>query len=318
MHASPNPPYADANRLRKREQVHSALTPRNSYLADMHRRNPPPLPRSPPLAAPALAQAIDVSAVNAYLVGLRGAQGRFRQTNPNGSTQTGTFYLAKPGRIRFEYDVPEGAMVIADGTNVGVFDPKSNRNPTRYPLSRTPLSLLLRENLSLREPGMVLGATRDAAGVNITVVDPRSPNEGRMVMTLRRRPDRAETMGDHHQDRPAHRSGGDRPDDGGLDQPQPFQHRAGGREPALTTRRPRPSRKFQRPHIGQNQGLSLVSRVKRANSRRSRGHPRPPGRPILRRVEVDHRRPPRGGDVGDELRRLAQHLARAPVAGQRA
>ena len=115
-----------------------------------------------PFAAPAFAQAVDVSAINTYLVALRNAQGRFRQTNPNGSVQTGAFYLAKPGRIRFEYDQPKGAMVIADGTNVGVFDPKSNRNPTRYPLSRTPLSLLLRENLSLREPGMVLGAARDA------------------------------------------------------------------------------------------------------------------------------------------------------------
>ena len=54
-------------------------------------------------------------------------------------------------------------MVIADGRWVGVFDPKSNRNPTRYPLERTPLSLLLRDRLSLTEPGLVLGATRDAA-----------------------------------------------------------------------------------------------------------------------------------------------------------
>ena len=76
------------------------------------------------------------------------------------------------------------AMVIADGTWVGVFDPKSNRNPTRYPLERTPLSLLLRERLSLAEPGLVLGATRDASGTDITVVDPRAPQEGRMVMSF--------------------------------------------------------------------------------------------------------------------------------------
>lgn len=140
-------------------------------------------------AAPALrAQGVDVSAINAYLVGLRTAEGRFRQTNPNGSVQTGRFYLAKPGRIRFEYDAPAGSMVIADGSNVGVFDPKSNRGPTRYPLGRTPLSLLLRENLSLREPGLVLGATRDAAGTRITVTDPRSPQDGRMVMTFAENP----------------------------------------------------------------------------------------------------------------------------------
>jgi len=136
-----------------------------------------------PLARPAAA-AVDVSAVERYLVGLRSAQGHFRQTNPNGSTQSGTFYLAKPGRIRFEYDQPKGAMVIADGSWVGVFDPKSNRNPTRYPLDKTPLALLLRDRLSLTEPGLVLGATQDADGTDITVVDPRAPQEGRMVMSF--------------------------------------------------------------------------------------------------------------------------------------
>lgn len=140
------------------------------------------------VARPALAQAVDVTAVNRYLVGLGSATGRFRQTNPDGAVQTGTFWLAKPGRIRFDYDTPKGAMVIADGTWVGVFDPKSNRGPTRYPLSKTPLSILLRENLSLREPGMVLGATRDAGGIHITVVDPRSPQDGRMVMTFSEAP----------------------------------------------------------------------------------------------------------------------------------
>jgi len=142
----------------------------------------------PALAGAAAAQGVDVSAVETYLRGLRSAEGGFRQTNPNGSTQTGRFYLQKPGRIRFEYDAPKGAMVIADGINVAVFDPKSNRVSSRYPLGRTPLSLLLRENLSLREPGMVQGATRDANGVHITVVDPRMPNEGRLILTFSENP----------------------------------------------------------------------------------------------------------------------------------
>ena len=141
----------------------------------------------PVLALPAAAQ-VNVAPINSYLQSLRSAQGRFRQTNPNGSVQTGTFYLQKPGRIRFEYDRPKGAMVIADGTWVGVFDPKSNRNPTRYPLAKTPLSLLLRDRLSLAEPGLVLGATRGAAGTDITVVDPRSPREGRMKLHFDQNP----------------------------------------------------------------------------------------------------------------------------------
>lgn len=130
------------------------------------------------------AQGVDVSAVERYLRGLRSAEGTFRQTNPNGSIQTGRFYLARPGRVRFEYDAPPGAMVIADGVNVAVFDPKSNRVSSRYPLGRTPLSLLLRTDLSLAEPGLVRGATRDGEGVHVTVVDPRAPNQGRLVMTF--------------------------------------------------------------------------------------------------------------------------------------
>lgn len=137
---------------------------------------------------PALAQSVDATAINNYLTSLRSAQGSFRQTNPNGSVQTGRFYLQKPGRIRFEYDSPKGAMVIADGTWVAVFDPKSNRNPTRYPLDKTPLSILLRDKISLREPGLVLGATRNADGTDVTVVDPRAPQEGRMVMSFTENP----------------------------------------------------------------------------------------------------------------------------------
>ncbi|MCB1354058.1 MAG: outer membrane lipoprotein carrier protein LolA [Rhodobacteraceae bacterium] len=136
------------------------------------------------LALPAQAASVDASAIDAYLRGLRSAEGRFRQVNPNGSTQTGDFQISKPGRIRFDYDKPAGAMVISDGTWVGVFDPKSNRNPTRYPLDKTPLRMLLRTDISLAEPGLVLGATKDASGTHITVVDPRSPGEGRLVMTF--------------------------------------------------------------------------------------------------------------------------------------
>lgn len=135
-------------------------------------------------ARPAWAQAVDVSAIDAYLRALRSATGGFRQINPNGSVQAGRFFLAKPGRMRFEYETPAGAMVIADGINVAVFDPKSNRVSSRYPLGRTPLSLLLRDDVSLAEPGLVLGATRSGDVVDITAVDPRAPNDGRMVMTF--------------------------------------------------------------------------------------------------------------------------------------
>ena len=43
----------------------------------------------PALALPALAQGVNVAPIERYLRSLRSAEGRFRQTNPNGGTQTG-------------------------------------------------------------------------------------------------------------------------------------------------------------------------------------------------------------------------------------
>ena len=49
------------------------------------------------LAPQARAQGIDVSPINSYLLAFRTAQGRFRQVNPNRSTQDGSFYLSRRG-----------------------------------------------------------------------------------------------------------------------------------------------------------------------------------------------------------------------------
>jgi outer membrane lipoprotein-sorting protein len=178
------------NGLRNRDRKRDAAGLGSSYLSTMDRRQILLGALALPLAAafPAMAQSVNATAIDAYLRGLRTAQGSFRQVNPNRSTQTGRFYLSKPGRIRFDYDRPEGAMVIADGSYVGVFDPKSNRNPTRYPLGSTPLRMLLDPNVSLRQPGMVLGATKDASGTHITLVDPKSPKDGRLVLTFSESP----------------------------------------------------------------------------------------------------------------------------------
>jgi hypothetical protein len=50
-------------------------------------------------ALPAAAQGVDVSAINSYLLGMRAARGRFRQTNPNGSTQAGSGGGGPPGEV---------------------------------------------------------------------------------------------------------------------------------------------------------------------------------------------------------------------------
>ena len=77
------------------------------------------------LAAPASGQTISLDALSSYLNAMTTAESAFIQITDDGSQSTGRMYIKRPGRIRFEYDPPELALVIVGGGQVAVFDPKA-------------------------------------------------------------------------------------------------------------------------------------------------------------------------------------------------
>ena len=89
-----------------------------------------------------------LSEVSRKLSGVSTMNGEFVQFDPNGEQRQGKFYIARPGRVRFQYDPPATVSVIADGKSVLVFDKKLQTYDI-WPLSQTPLRLLLDPNLDL-------------------------------------------------------------------------------------------------------------------------------------------------------------------------
>ncbi len=86
--------------------------------------------------------------ISQKLSGLKTMNGEFVQYDPNGAQRQGKFFIARPGRVRFQYDPPTTISVIADGKSVLVFDKKLQTYDI-WPLSQTPLRLLLDSNLDL-------------------------------------------------------------------------------------------------------------------------------------------------------------------------
>jgi outer membrane lipoprotein-sorting protein len=74
--------------------------------------------------------------------------GNFIQVGPDGRKSQGTFYIQKPGKVRFEYDAPSPMELIADGETVVVRD-RNLATQDIYPLSQTPLRFLLAERVNL-------------------------------------------------------------------------------------------------------------------------------------------------------------------------
>ena len=129
------------------------------------------------MALPASAEKLSLRALSAYLNDLRSAQGTFTQVNEDGSISTGRILLKRPGRVRFEYDPPEQALVIADGDTVGIIDPRSNEKQG-YPLHRTPLKIILQRNVDLTRARMVTGHVSDGTTTTVRAQDPDNPDYG--------------------------------------------------------------------------------------------------------------------------------------------
>jgi outer membrane lipoprotein-sorting protein len=124
------------------------------------------------------AEKLPLSAISDYLNGLKTAQGPFTQINNDGSLSTGTLYMHRPGRMRFEYDPPNSAVVIAGGGALTIHDPKSNQPPESFPLRRTPLSIILAKKVDLERADMVVGYEFDGTATVVTAQDPENPEYG--------------------------------------------------------------------------------------------------------------------------------------------
>jgi outer membrane lipoprotein-sorting protein len=76
-------------------------------------------------------------------------KGDFVQINPDGNISQGAFYISKPGKMRFEYQPPTPTLIVADGRTVAVANTRLN-TVDRYPLSETPLGLVLGNDVDLK------------------------------------------------------------------------------------------------------------------------------------------------------------------------
>lgn len=167
--------------------LNSAAKP--SYIQLMNRRTAILAPLfALALATPAAAGKISLSEVSRYLNSLKTAVADFTQINSDGTISTGKIYISRPGRVRFEYAPPEKQLVMAGGGQVAVFDGKSNQGPSQYPLSKTPLSIILAANTDLTRARMVTAHREEKNSTTVTAQDPEHPEYGNIKMVFTSKP----------------------------------------------------------------------------------------------------------------------------------
>jgi outer membrane lipoprotein-sorting protein len=165
------PPYVEGNAVSKKQEHHMRFLKTVTLSAAFA-----------VAATAAMADKLPLGSISSYLNKMTTAQGEFTQINSDGTISTGTIYIKRPGRVRFEYNAPETGLVIAGSNTVVIYDTKSNQPPETYPLSRTPLSIILARNVNLTQAKMVTGHAYDGTATTVTAQDPENPQYGNIQM----------------------------------------------------------------------------------------------------------------------------------------
>src|SRR3546814_621797 len=101
------------------------------------------LPASVIAHGPAIAQTPpQLAAVSAHLKAMKTMTADFAQTAQNGKTLTGKLTLARPGKIRFQYQPGVPLLVVSDGRSLSMIDYQVAQ-VSRWPIKSTPLGVLL-------------------------------------------------------------------------------------------------------------------------------------------------------------------------------
>ncbi|HML06522.1 MAG TPA: outer membrane lipoprotein carrier protein LolA [Xanthobacteraceae bacterium] len=106
--------------------------------------------------------------ISLYLSSVQTMVGNFVQIGPDGRRVEGTFYVQKPGKVRFEYNPPSPIDIIADGSAVVVHD-RSLDTQDFYPLSQTPLRYLLADRIDLLRDTDVVAVSADDTFITVVI-----------------------------------------------------------------------------------------------------------------------------------------------------
>jgi outer membrane lipoprotein-sorting protein len=130
---------------------------------------------------------LELQRMAAYLNNIRTMTARFQQFASNG-TSTGRLWIARPGRMRFEYDPPTQIALLADAQSVYYWDKELNQT-SKYELRQTPAWFFLRDPISFGGDVVVTGFQRAAGGIiRVTLVESARADLGSLTLVFRDNP----------------------------------------------------------------------------------------------------------------------------------
>ena len=130
----------------------------------------------------------DLQAIENYLNSIKNMEADFVQTSSNGGTAEGKLYIAKPNKIRMEYDDPTSVLIVGDGNYIVFYD-KDLDQVTHIDYDDIPASLILANDIKI--DGKNIKATnfyQDACITSVTLDYKEKGDIGTITLTFTNNP----------------------------------------------------------------------------------------------------------------------------------
>lgn len=128
-----------------------------------------------------------IQKVSAYLSQMPDLKGTFVQISADNKRLRGKFYVKRPGRFRFDYNLPSKMIIMSDGQYVIIQD-LDLKTDDRRNLSESPFRVLLKKDVDLLRDARILEVQEVDDVVSLALQDRNPDNVGRIKLVFAKKP----------------------------------------------------------------------------------------------------------------------------------
>lgn len=137
------------------------------------------------MAVPAFAD--PVGRAEAWFNNITTMKADFIQVASDGTTATGEMHLRRPHRMKIIYDLDEPLVLLTTRVWLHVDRPEE-KTVTSYPISETPLSLILQGNVQLRSPDFTTRQSQNNGVISIMMTKDTGEGAGELKLEFTEKP----------------------------------------------------------------------------------------------------------------------------------
>jgi outer membrane lipoprotein-sorting protein len=113
---------------------------------------------------------------------VKSLKAEFVQRGPQGDVDEGILYLVRPGKIRFQYNEGNPTLVVSNGSMLSFIDYEI-KQVSRWPIDKTPLSVLVDNDISLNDKNIEIPEIIRFAGlIKLSVLQPDQKDQGYITL----------------------------------------------------------------------------------------------------------------------------------------